>query len=92
MKVPLNYYVICKILKWLVRVGDTLATRGLAAISATHFDNMPMQYTVNFNGCKNDNFQLKMIYILLVFAQNRECWYMLEPPQQVPTIFVFEQK
>ena len=26
----------------------------------THYDNMPMQYTKNFNGCKNDIFQLKV--------------------------------
>ena len=23
------------------------------------YDNTPMQYTANFSGCKNDNFQLK---------------------------------
>ena len=36
-----------------------------------------MQYTANFNGCKNDNFQLKMIDYFLVFAQNIDCGYTL---------------
>ena len=36
-------------------------------------DNMPVQYTVNFNGCKNNNFQLKIIDFFLVFAQNIDC-------------------
>ena len=27
----------------------------------THYDNTPMQYTAIFHGCKNDNFQLKIV-------------------------------
>ena len=37
-----------------------------------HYDNISMQYTENFNGSKNYNFQ---------FAQNIDCGYMLELPQ-----------
>ena len=51
-----------------------------------------MQYTVNFNGCKNDNFQLKMIDFLLVFTQNIESGYTLEPANEYHTIYVFEQR
>ena len=27
-----------------------------------HYDKTPMQYTANFNGCKNDDFQVKQIF------------------------------
>ena len=31
--------------------------------SFSHYNNTPIQYTVNFNGCKNDNFKMqKMLY------------------------------
>ena len=37
-----------------------------------HYTNMSVQYTVNFNGCKNDNFQFKFLdffsYFLLAEA------------------------
>ena len=46
-----------------------------------HYENMPMQYTAIFLGCKNGNFQMKKCYIFLIFAQNIDCGYTLEPPQ-----------
>ena len=46
------------------------------------YENTPMQYTVNFIGCKNDNFKLKMFDIFLSFAQNIDCGYRLEPPHR----------
>ena len=42
---------------------------------------MPMQHTVMFHCCKNDNFQMKNFDTLLIFAQNIDCGCMLEPPQ-----------
>ena len=45
-----------------------------------HYENMPMQYTAFFQGCKNDNFQMKNCDIFLIFAQNIVRWYTLEPP------------
>ena len=39
-----------------------------------------MQYTAIFHGCKNVNFQMKKCDLILIFAQNIDCWYMLEPP------------
>ena len=46
----------------------------------THNDNTPMQYTANFDGCKNDNFQSKSFHYFRIFAQNKNnCGYMLEP-------------
>ena len=46
-----------------------------------HYANMSVQYTAIFHGCKNDNFQMNFFYIFLIFAQNIDCRYTLEPPQ-----------
>ena len=43
---------------------------------------MPMQYTVIFKIVKNENFQKKMFDIFLIFAQNIDCGYTLEPPRR----------
>ena len=40
---------------------------------------MPMQYTAIFHCCKNDIFQVTKCYIVLIFAQNIDCGYTLEP-------------
>ena len=48
--------------------------------SAVHYENMPMQHTAIFHGCKNDKFQLKIFDYFLIFAQNIDCGYTLEPP------------
>ena len=47
----------------------------------SHYANMSVQYTAIFHGCKNDNFQMIFFYIFLIFAQNIDCGYTLEPPQ-----------
>ena len=46
-----------------------------------HYANMSVQYTAIFHGCKNDNFQMKMLDIFLISAQKIDCGYTLEPPQ-----------
>ena len=46
-----------------------------------HYDNTPMNYIVIFHGCKNGNFLMKKNNIFLIFAQNIDCGYTLEPPQ-----------
>ena len=38
-------------------------------------------WNINFYGCKNDNFQMKNCDIFLIFAQNIDRGYTLEPPQ-----------
>ena len=43
---------------------------------------MPMQYTEFFKIVKNENFQYKMFAIFLIFAQNIDCGYTLEPPRR----------
>ena len=45
-----------------------------------HYANMSVQYTAIFHGCKNDNFQMNFFDIFLIFAQNIDCVYTLEPP------------
>ena len=61
-----------------------------------HYANMSVQYTAIFHGCKNDNFQMKIFDIFLIFAQNKDCGYTLEPPQRGGSneypIYVLEQK
>ena len=47
--------------------------------SLRHYANTPMQYTAIFHGCKNVNFQMKFFNIFLIFAQNINCGYTLEP-------------
>ena len=39
-----------------------------------------MQYTAIFHGGKNGNFQMKIFNILLMFPQNIDYGYTLEPP------------
>ena len=41
-----------------------------------------MPYTEIFGVVKNKNFQKKLFEIFLIFAQNIDCWYTLEPPQR----------
>ena len=57
-------------------VPSQINSKSTAARS--HYANAPMQYTVIFHSCKNDNFQIKNCNI---FAQNKDRGYMLEPPQ-----------
>ena len=57
-----------------------------SACALYHYDNTHMQYTVIFHSCKNDNFQMKNGDIFLIFAQNIDRGYTLEPPH------VLEQK
>ena len=52
-----------------------------ACILFYHYENMPMQYTAIFHGCKNDNFRLNVFDFFHIFAQNIDCGYTLEPPQ-----------
>ena len=43
---------------------------------------MPMQYTKIFEVVKNENFQYNNFDIFLIFAQNIDCGYSLEPPRR----------
>ena len=52
----------------------------LVSTISLHYENTSMQYTAIFHGLKNDNFQMKDCDIFLIFAQNIDCGYTLEPP------------
>ena len=47
-----------------------------------HYENLPMQFTEKFFGCKNEDFQWTNFNIFLIFAQNIDCGYTLEPPRR----------
>ena len=51
------------------------------AFSKSHYEITPMQYTAIFNGCKNDNFQMKKVDFFPICAQNIDPGYTLEPFQ-----------
>ena len=66
-----------------MRVLTNVLCRKIQSFCATlkfHYENMSMQYTAIFHGCKNVNFQMKNSNIFLTFAQNIDCGYTLEPP------------
>ena len=45
-----------------------------------HYAYISVHYTAIFHGCKNGNFQMKKCENFLIFAQNIDREYMLEPP------------
>ena len=53
----------------------------LLSFRIIHYANMSAQYTAIFHGYKNDNFQIIFFVIFLIFAQNIDCGYTLEPHQ-----------
>ena len=52
-----------------------------SAPKVSHYANMSVQYTAIFHGCKNGNLQMKKCEIFLIFAQNIDRGYTLEPPR-----------
>ena len=50
-------------------------------VGGIHYENLPMQYTDNFFSCRKFKFQQKNHDIFLIFAQNIDCGYKLEPPR-----------
>ena len=49
-------------------------------IFGLHYANTPMQYIAIFHAYKNVHFQMNFFNIFLIFAQNIDCGYTLEPP------------
>ena len=49
--------------------------------ASLHYENTLMQYIAIFHRCKNENFQMKKVDNFLIFAQNIDRGYTLEPPQ-----------
>ena len=53
------------------------------SILSIHFENMPMQYTDIFKVVKPVKFSVDFFFeIFLIFAQNIDCGYSLEPPRR----------
>ena len=50
--------------------GCSSADSMVRNFKTTHYANMSVQYTAIFHGCKNNNFQMKIFDIFLIFAQN----------------------
>ena len=48
---------------------------------AQHYENLPMEYTEILKVVKKENCQ-KVFDIFLIFAQNIDCGYTLEPPRR----------
>ena len=64
-------------------VLHTVIDAGIGAVVGNivcHYANMSVQYTAIFHGYKNDYFQMKNCNYFLIFAQNIDCGYTLEPP------------
>ena len=51
-------------------------------LECKHYENMAMQYIKIFKLLKNETFQKKSFAIFLIFAQNINCGYPLEPPRR----------
>ena len=47
-----------------------------------YYENLPMQYTEIFSPVKIENFHGIIFDIFLIFAQNIDCGYTLEPPRR----------
>ena len=64
-----------------IQMSEELLTVALNH-KTNHYENMPMKYTEIFKVVKNEKFQVKNFDIFLIFAQNIDCWYTLEPSRQ----------
>ena len=68
----------------LIRVYTALQThvpdlnfeksKSLDTLNFGHYANMSVQYTAIIHGCKNDNFQMKIFDIFLIFAPKHRLW------------------
>ena len=46
-----------------------------------HYDNARAIHR-DFSPVKIENFRIKILIFFLIFAQNIDCWYTLEPPRR----------
>ena len=76
--VSFRYALIQQLIKGIDMVFTGLSVPLLFTL---HYANTPLQYTAIFYGCKNVHFQMNFFNIFLIFAQNIDCGYTLEPPQ-----------
>ena len=57
----------------ILTIKDDKGARNISSPVEDNYENMPMQYTAIFHGCKIDNFQMKILIFFLIFAQNIDC-------------------
>ena len=67
---------------WSIVQYNRIGTKAMALIWFLHYENMSVQYSAISNSGKNDFFLYDFFYIFLILAQNIDCGYTLEPPQQ----------
>ena len=67
-------------LEQLVNYFPPFASAIYVLTAPTLYENLPMQYAEIFLALKIENFQQKLFYIFLIFAQNIDFGYTLEPP------------
>ena len=53
----------------------------LRHLETPHYENMSMQYEAISKSGKNNFFRCKNVTFFLIFAQNIDCGYTLEPPR-----------
>ena len=56
----------------VIRYTDSLS-------ECNHYENLPMQYAESFFSCKKNEHFYRKNDIFLIFAQNIDCGYTLEP-------------
>ena len=63
--------------------GSNVSQSTILRNYSNHYENMPMQYTeIFFSDLKIENFIGIFFYIFLIFAQNIDFGYTLEPPRR----------
>ena len=62
-------------------VSKTAFQRSIYNEIGVHYENVPMLYKFFLN-CKNWTFSIEKFIIFNILAQNIDCGYTLEPPQQ----------
>ena len=75
-------HVLLSNLPWFTEISFFIIYKyGVSYKLPKHYENTPMQHTAIFHARKNDNFHLIFFDYFLIFAQNIDCGYTLEPPQ-----------
>ena len=72
--------------------GKRVTEKTVADFGRKHYENMSMQYTEIFKVVKNENFHWKIFAIFLIFAQNIDCGYTLEPNEYPQSMFWSKNK
>ena len=90
VKFPIKMDFLSKMLSWPEKTASSYCLFPehflkrfllfLGNSTCIHDANISVQYTAIFHGCKNGNFRMKKSDIFLIFPQNIDRGYTLEPP------------